>query len=248
MNKLAILISGTGSNSQKICESCFKGQVDAQVVCIGSDNPDAKGLEYANQNNIYSFAVDYKKIISDYNKNPKEFKLPSDFDYKNINDKLVFCPVKDREKYIKTRAFAERKILDEILKFKPDLLVLAGFMKTLTPYFIDRFSPDSQNPRIINIHPSLLPSFPGVDGYGDTFDYGCKIGGCTVHFVDYGTDTGPIILQKAFEILPDDSIDDVRRKGIELEWQAYPQALKLFFEGKIKIDESDSKRKIVKII
>jgi phosphoribosylglycinamide formyltransferase-1 len=247
MNKVAILISGTGSNAKQICECCFNNDINAEVVCMGSDNQHAKGLEYAEEKKIYTFVTDYKKIIYDYNHNPRDFKLPDDFDYNDTDRKLMFCPVKDREKYIKTRAAAERKILDEIMGFSPDLLVLAGFMKTLTPYFIDRFSPDPENPRIMNIHPALLPSFPGTDGYGDTFSYGCRVGGCTVHFVDYGTDTGPIIAQKAFEILPEDSIEDVRKKGIELEWSVYPEAVKLFFEGRIKIFESGG-RKITKII
>jgi phosphoribosylglycinamide formyltransferase-1 len=215
---------------------------------MGSDNPDAKGLEYAKEKKIYSFVTNYKKIISDYNKNPKDFKLPDDFEYDEINTKLLFCPVKDREKYIKTRAVAERHLLDELSNFKPDLLVLAGFMKTLTPYFIDRFSPDPQKPKIINIHPALLPSFPGTDGYGDTFRYGCRVGGCTVHFVDYGTDTGPIILQKAFDILPSDTIADVKKKGIELEWKVYPEAVRLFFEERIKIIKNSGKRTITTII
>jgi phosphoribosylglycinamide formyltransferase-1 len=248
MNRAAILLSGTGSNARQICECCFKDIINARVVCMGSDNPDAKGIEYAKEKKIYSFVTNYKKIISDYNKNPKDFKLPDDFEYDEINTKLLFCPVKDREKYIKTRAVAERHLLDELSNFKPDLLVLAGFMKTLTPYFIDRFSPDPQKPKIINIHPALLPSFPGTDGYGDTFRYGCRVGGCTVHFVDYGTDTGPIILQKAFDILPSDTIADVKKKGIELEWKVYPEAVRLFFEERIKIIKNSGKRTITTII
>jgi phosphoribosylglycinamide formyltransferase-1 len=112
-----------------------------------------------------------------------------------------------------------------------DLLVLAGFMRNLTPYFIDRFNTDPDNPRIMNIHPAILPSFPGVDGYGDTFRYGCKVGGCTVHFIDYGEDSGPIIGQRAFPILETDTLDDVKRKGLEQEWQLYPQCIQDFARG-----------------
>jgi phosphoribosylglycinamide formyltransferase-1 len=86
----------------------------------------------------------------------------------------------------------------------------------------------------MNIHPALLPSFPGVDGYGDTFRYGCKIGGCTVHFVDYGEDSGPIIGQKAYEILEDDTIDTIREKGLKLEWSLYTECIRLFAEGRLK--------------
>ena len=115
-----------------------------------------------------------------------------------------------------------------------DLLVLAGYMRNLSPYFIDRVNTDSDIPRIMNIHPALLPAFPGVDGYGDTFRYGCKIGGCTVHFVDYGEDSGPIIGQKAYEILEDDTLDSIRAKGLKLEWALYPECVKLFAQGRLK--------------
>lgn len=136
-----------------------------------------------------------------------------------------------------------------------DLLALAGFMRTLTPYFIDRVNTDREKPRIMNIHPALLPAFPGVDGYGDTFRYGCKVGGCTVHFIDYGEDTGPIIGQKAFEILPGETLDEVREKGLRLEWELYPECVRLFAEGRLKIVKSQhatesgktKKRSVVKI-
>ena len=114
-------------------------------------------------------------------------------------------------------------------------MVLAGFMRNLTPYFIDRVNTDRNNPRIMNIHPALLPAFPGVDGYGDTFRYGCKVGGCTVHFIDYGEDSGPIIGQRAFPISSDDTLDSIRQKGLALEWELYPQCIQMFAEGRIKI-------------
>jgi phosphoribosylglycinamide formyltransferase-1 len=74
-----------------------------------------------------------------------------------------------------------------------------------------------------------------VDGYGDTFRYGCKVAGCTVHFVDYGEDTGPIIGQKAFEISPSDTIDAIKEKGITLEWELYTHCIQLFAEGRLKV-------------
>ena len=87
----------------------------------------------------------------------------------------------------------------------------------------------------MNIHPALLPSFPGVDGYGDTFAYGCKVAGCTVHFIDYGEDTGPIIGQTAFPIEPYDTVEDVKKKGLALEWELYPRCIKLFAENRLEI-------------
>jgi len=93
------------------------------------------------------------------------------------------------------------------------------------------------HPRIMNIHPALLPAFPGVDGYGDTFRYGCKVGGCTVHFVDYGEDSGPIIAQKAFEIRTDDTLEMVRKRGLALEWELYPRCIQLFAENRLRIEK-----------
>jgi phosphoribosylglycinamide formyltransferase-1 len=122
--------------------------------------------------------------------------------------------------------------LDELLAKH---LVLAGFMRNLTPYFIDRVNTDRHRLRIMNIHPALLPAFAGVDGYGDTFRYGCKVGGCTVHFIDYGEDTGPIIGQRAFPIEPDDSLESIRKKGLEIEWELYPHCIQLFAQGRIKV-------------
>jgi phosphoribosylglycinamide formyltransferase-1 len=136
--------------------------------------------------------------------------------------------------FIITRVVAEAKLIDEMKHYPFDLLVLAGYMRNLSPYFIDRINADSDIPRIMNIHPALLPAFPGVDGYGDTFRYGCKIGGCTVHFVDYGEDSGPIIGQKTYKILEDDTIDSIRLKGLKLEWALYPECVKLFAEGRLK--------------
>jgi phosphoribosylglycinamide formyltransferase-1 len=142
---------------------------------------------------------------------------------------------KNREKalfFIKSRVIAERRLLDNIESYDMDLLVLAGFMRVLTPYFIDRINAGALEHRIMNIHPALLPAFPGIDGYGDTFRYGCKIGGCTVHFVDYGEDTGPIIGQKAFEIADDDTLEDVKEKGLQKEWELYPACIQKFAQSR----------------
>jgi phosphoribosylglycinamide formyltransferase-1 len=133
-----------------------------------------------------------------------------------------------------TRAIAEARLLDAMQPYPFDLLVLAGFMRNFTPYFIDRVNTVPNQPRIMNIHPALLPAFAGLDGYGDTFRYGCKVGGCTVHFIDYGEDTGPIIGQRAFQIRPADTIDSIRQKGLKLEWALYSECIQLFAQGRIK--------------
>jgi phosphoribosylglycinamide formyltransferase-1 len=116
-----------------------------------------------------------------------------------------------------------------------DLLVLAGFMRNLTPYFIDRVNTDPNLPRIMNIHPSLLPAFAGTDGYGDTWRYGCKVAGCTVHFVDYGEDTGPIIGQRAFPISEEETLETIRQRGLKLEWRLYSECIQHYARQRLKV-------------
>jgi phosphoribosylglycinamide formyltransferase-1 len=239
-NKIRIgaLISGGGSNLQAIIDSCENGKINAELAFVGSDNPRADGLKRAANCKIPSFAVDYDSIIGRFKADPSPAQLPADFDYDDIVSKQTLVGGQDDPDKVKfffcTRAIAESRLLTEMAYYPFDLLVLAGFMRNLTPYFIDRVNRDRQNPRIMNIHPALLPAFPGVDGYGDTFRYGCKVGGCTVHFIDYGEDTGPIIGQRAFPITPDDSIDSIRKKGLELEWELYPECIRMFAEGRLK--------------
>ncbi len=129
-------------------------------------------------------------------------------------------------------------------------------MRKLTPYFIDKINKDSKTPKIMNIHPALLPAFPGTDGYKDAFEYGAKIGGCTVHFVDYGEDTGAIIAQKSFPILDGDTLETIKQKGLKAEWELYTKAIKLFEEGRLTLITKNAagrggfkiKREIVKIL
>ena len=130
-----------------------------------------------------------------------------------------------------TREEHEQKIIEILEKNNVDLVVLAGYMRILTPLFVNKYKH-----RLINIHPALLPAFPGTDGYGDTFNYGCKVGGCTVHFVDEGVDTGPIIIQKANPIQEDDTLESFKERGLKIEHQALPEAIKLFCEDKLQID------------
>ena len=236
--RIGALISGSGTNLQAIMDACESGYIDGRIVFIGSDNPDAAGLERGRRLKIPIFAVNYSAIIQRYKKTPKTVKVPDDFDLNAVLSKQSLFPADaDSEKvkaFFLTRAAAEAKLLDRMNPYPFDLLVLAGFMRNLTPYFIDRVNTVPDRPRIMNIHPALLPAFPGIDGYGDTFRYGCKIGGCTVHFVDYGEDSGPIIGQKAYEIFEDDTLASVREKGLKLEWELFPECVKMFAEGRLK--------------
>ncbi len=108
------------------------------------------------------------------------------------------------------------------------LVLLAGFMRLLSPLFVQRF-----HGRLMNIHPSLLPSFPGLNGVKQALDYGVKVSGCTVHFVDEGLDTGPVILQEAVPVLETDDEDALQQRIHEVEHRLYPKAIQLFIQGKL---------------
>ena len=111
-----------------------------------------------------------------------------------------------------------------------DLVILAGFMRVLTPTFLKAFTQ-----KIMNIHPALLPSFPGIHGQKQALEYGVKLSGCTVHFVDEGVDTGPIIIQRAVQVFDDDTEETLAARILTDEHRIYPQAIQLFAEGKIEI-------------
>jgi phosphoribosylglycinamide formyltransferase-1 len=124
-----------------------------------------------------------------------------------------------------------RKVAGELEKRETGLVVLAGFMRIVGKPLIDAF-----RGRIMNIHPAILPSFPGLHGQEQALEYGVKISGCTVHFVDEGMDTGPIIIQAAVPVLRDDTEDALSERILRLEHRIYPEAIRLFSEGKIKVE------------
>lgn len=135
------------------------------------------------------------------------------------------------KKNFKTREDFDKEIVKNLKKKDVELVVLAGFMRLISPYFINEYKN-----RIMNIHPALLPSFKGVHGIKDALDYGAKITGPTVHFVDEELDSGPIILQKVVEIMGDDTEDTLLERVHKAEHKIYPEAIKLFAEGKLKIE------------
>lgn len=126
---------------------------------------------------------------------------------------------------------AEEKYLNALNKYGADIIVLAGFMRIIKAKMLKEF-PN----RIVNIHPALLPAFPGTESWKQALDYGAKFAGCTVHFVDSGTDTGPIILQRVVPVLDDDTPETLHARIQEEEHIAYPEALALIAEGRIKIE------------
>ena len=130
----------------------------------------------------------------------------------------------------KDKAEFEDKIDAALRKAGAEVVVLAGFMRILTGHFISRWEH-----KIINIHPALLPSFKGLDAQGQAVDYGVKVAGCTVHFVDEGTDTGPIILQKVVPVLDDDTEETLAARILKEEHKALPEAIQLWADGKLTI-------------
>jgi phosphoribosylglycinamide formyltransferase-1 len=158
-----------------------------------------------------------------------------------ISDHPNACALKRAQQYLidtryidfkefKNREDFNKEIIKTLKEKKIDLVVLAGYMRILSPYFIRTY----QN-KIMNIHPALLPSFQGLHAHKQTVEYGVKISGCTVHFVDEGVDSGPIILQKAVEVSDDDTEESLAEKILKEEHQIYPRAIQLFCEGRLMV-------------
>lgn len=191
--RIAVLISGSGSNLQSIIDKAESGWLPVEIVCVISDKEKAHGLERARKHGIPAFFVDRKLHA--------------------------------------LREDHEEAIITILKQFDVELIVLAGYMRLLTSHLIGQY-----RNRIINIHPALLPSFPGTDGYGDAWRYGVKVSGCTVHFVDEGCDTGPIILQGVNRVDECDTLESFRERGLKIEHQVLPEAIKLYCEGRLKVD------------
>ena len=129
-----------------------------------------------------------------------------------------------------TKQQFEAAIVAEIVNHEVQLVVLAGFMRILSGYFIGLFPG-----RIMNIHPSLLPAFPGLNAHSQAITYGAKVSGCTIHFVDEGVDTGPIIMQRAVEVLADDTPDSLAERIIKVEHALYSTAIDLYCKKRLAV-------------
>lgn len=201
MLKIAVCVSGGGTNLQAILDGIDEGTItDTCVAAVISNNPGAYALERAKNHGIEGVCI-----------SPKEFP--------------------DRESF--NRAFLEK--LDS---YQVDLVVLAGFLVVLPESMIQKY-----RNRIINIHPSLIPSFCGTGYYGlkvheGALVRGVKVTGATVHFVDEGTDTGPIILQQPVAVEPEDTPETLQRRVMEqAEWKILPQAIDLIARGKVHVED-----------
>ncbi len=191
--RIAILLSGRGSNFEAIYRAIKEGEINAEIGVVISNKEDARGLLKAREFGLEAIFL-----------NPKEFS--------------------SREEY-------DLKLAEEIEKRDIDLICLAGWMRILTPTFVQKF-----RNRIMNIHPALLPSFPGLEAQKQALEYGVRFSGCTVHFVNEEVDAGPIILQAVVPVFQSDTVETLSERILKEEHRIYPQAVKLFVEGKLRIE------------
>ncbi|MBU1291351.1 phosphoribosylglycinamide formyltransferase [bacterium] len=159
-------------------------------------------------------------VVSD---NPDAYALKRGKQYNIDTQYIDFKEFKSREDY-------DKKVVECLKEKEVELVVLAGYMRILTPHFIKTYKN-----KIMNIHPALLPSFPGLHAQRQAIGYGVKVSGCTVHFVDEGMDSGPIILQQAVEVKDDDSEESLAERILREEHQIFPQAIQLFSQGRLII-------------
>lgn len=191
--KVAVLISGRGSNLKALLDACDTPNFPAEIVHVISNKQTAKGLKYAEEYGV-----------------PYEVVSHKDFDNRNDFDMTMH---------------------EHIKKSGAEFICLAGFMRVLSHKFTELWQD-----KIINIHPSLLPSFKGVDTHRQALDAGVKYHGCTVHFVVPDVDSGPIIVQEVFPVLDDDTEETLAARCLEKEHIAYRRALRTIAEKKFKIE------------
>ena len=242
--KLAVLISGGGTNLQAMIDQIEAGRLAAEIKLVVSSTPDAYGLVRADKHGISTAVVDYRNYSSKLLPEIHESTLPEEFievvDRQRIYANLPPEEIKDR---LARLVLAEQEIIRLLAPVNPDLICLAGFMRLISPYFIGHYN-TADRYRIMNIHPALLPAFPGSHGYEDTFSYGCRFGGITVHFVDEGEDTGPIIAQAIYPIWPQDNLEMIRKRGLELEYATYSQCIQWMAQGDLQVVSEDGQAKV----
>jgi phosphoribosylglycinamide formyltransferase-1 len=200
--KLAVLVSGRGSNLQAIIDSIDREELDAHLSIVISNTKDAMALKRAEKHGIKTIFIDPSTYL-----NSKEY------------DKALVLKLKE---------------------FSIDLICLAGYMRILGEEVIQTFEK-----KIINMHPSLLPAFSGLNAQKQAINYGVKFSGCTVHFVDSGVDSGPIILQTVVPVYDNDDEKSLSKRILEQEHYLYPKAIKMIQENKIRLSGRTVTSKII---
>jgi len=191
VKRLAILISGRGSNFEAIADNIAAGKLAAEIAVVIANRPEARGIEVARARGLNVVCLPSRGL--------------------------------DREVY-------DRTVIAELERHGVELVCLAGYMRLLSATFIRRYAG-----RILNIHPSLLPAFPGLDAQHQALHHGVRITGCTVHFVDEDLDSGPIILQAVVLVKDDDTVDSLAARILKEEHRIYSEAIRIVLEGKYKI-------------
>jgi len=179
--RIAILISGRGSNMLALLDAIREGRLQAEVAIVISNVESAAGLAKARERGIETLVISHKN---------------------------------------RTREEHDREIVEELKRRDVVLVCLAGYMRLLGSLFVQSFES-----RILNIHPSLLPAFPGVDAQRQALEHGVRVTGCTVHLVDEQLDHGPIVLQRTVEVFDNDTVESLSARILEQEHQIYPEAV-----------------------
>src|SRR5215207_3535359 len=192
--RVAILISGRGSNMAALIEAARAQDFPAEIAVVVANRADAGGLDKAKASGIPTAVIESKPFGKD-------------------------------------RAAFERELEAVLGDYKVELICLAGFMRLFTAEFVQRWYG-----KMLNIHPSLLPSFPGLDPHGQAIRAGVKISGATVHFVIPETDAGPIVVQGAVPVRDDDTAETLSQRILGIEHRIYPEALRLLASGKLRLE------------
>jgi phosphoribosylglycinamide formyltransferase 1 len=192
--RVAILISGRGSNMAALIEAAKATDFPAEIVVVISNRADAGGLAIASQSGVATVTIESKPFGKD-------------------------------------RAAFEAVVQSALDEYRIDLVCLGGFMRLLTAEFVQRWYG-----KMLNIHPSLLPSFSGIDPARQALDAGVKISGATVHFVIPETDAGPIVMQGAVTVADGDTPETLAARILTIEHRIYPEALRLLASGKVRLD------------
>ena len=231
---------------QAMIDRSIAGTLNAEIAVVLSDRPGALGLQRSAMANIPALHVDYGAFAKLAPVDIEAVQLPVELADLDRKQKILKNPDPiERRVRLARLVLAEHALIELIDSYKPDYVCLAGFMRLVTPYFINHFNAGGL--RILNIHPALLPCFPGRRGYEDTFGYGCRWGGVTVHFVDEGEDTGPIIAQAVYPIWPDDDIGKIRERGLQLEYEIYSQVINWLAQGNVALKSAPGVRTRVEI-
>ena len=192
MKKVAVLLSGRGSNFLALSDAITRGDIPAEIVLVISNIENAVGLKRAAER----------------------------------GHKALYIPSKGRD-----REDFDREVVAALEEAEVDFVCLAGFMRLLSSYFVSRYPM-----RILNIHPALLPAFTGLDAQKQALEWGVKVAGCTVHFVDEKLDHGPIIVQREVPVRREDTVDILSARILVQEHQAYPEALRIVCEGNYSVE------------